>query len=498
MAISNPGPGHSGVAGSLNSVPAPKKATLSSNYIDFTADGNDWGQQYVPDLIEKEAEVFGNRTISGFLSAIGAEEAMSSDQVVWTEQGRLHISYSVGGVSSEDLQITTAAGTSSSNATDIAIKPGNTILVSDGAATPFVFRAYVDSVSAVGATAGANTKIGIKPYKYQNIAGAVSAGADNTYANWKVFVYGSEFGKGKNGMGAGTNADAIEPQFQTFNNKPIILKEHYQISGSDTSRIGWVEVSAEDGTSGYLWYLKAEAETRLRFADYLEMAMMESEKTASGASGIISDLGTNSGTEGLFNAIENRGHTTSGIGGTTAVDDLGSFDEILKKFDEQGAIEEYMLYCNRTVSLAIDDMLAAQNSYGSGGTSYGVFSNSEDMALNLGFSGFRRASYDFYKSDWRYLNDVTLRGQDAFSDVRGVLIPAGTSTVYDEVVGQSMRRPFLHVRYRASQTDDRRMKTWVTGSVGGNITSDLDAMEINFLSERCLVVQGANNFMLLN
>ena len=38
-----------------------------------------------------------------------------------------------------------------------------------------------------------------------------------------------------------------------------------------------------------------------------------------------------------------------------------------------------------------------------------------------------------------------------------------------------MRRPFLHVRYRASQTDDRRMKTWVTGSVGA-ATSALDAM----------------------
>ena len=231
------------------------------------------------------------------------------------------------------------------------------------------------------------------------------------------------------------------------------------------------------------------------------MALVEAEKGVPGSSAADSEIGTagdNFGTEGLFSAIEARGHTTSGIGGTTAVDDLGSFDEILKKFDEQGAIEEYMLYCNRSVSLAIDDMLAAQNSYGSGGTSYGVFSNSEDMALNLGFPGFRRASYDFYKSDWRYLNDISLRGQDAFNDVRGVLIPAGTSTVYDEVVGRSMRRPFLHVRYRASQTDDRRMKTWITGSVGGNITSDLDAMEINFLSERCLVVQGANNFMLLN
>ena len=163
-----------------------------------------------------------------------------------------------------------------------------------------------------------------------------------------------------------------------------------------------------------------------------------------------------------------------------------------------------MLYVNRDVSLAIDDMLAAQNSYGSGGTSYGVFNNSEDMALNLGFAGFRRGSYDFYKTDWKYLNDATLRGQTAFNKVggegtvRGVLIPAGVSSVYDEVLGRNLRRPFLHVRYRASNIDNRKLKTWITGSVGGNITSELDAMEIHFLSERCLIVQGANNFMLLN
>jgi hypothetical protein len=146
-------------------------------------------------------------------------------------------------------------------------------------------------------------------------------------------------------------------------------------------------------------------------------------------------------------------------------------------------------------------MLASMNSYGAGGTSYGVFNNSEDMALNLGFTGFRRGSYDFYKSDFRYLNDKATRGginsaAAAGSAIRGVLIPAGTSSVYDQTVGQSMKRPFLHVRYRASQTDDRRMKTWVTGSVGAATTA-LDVMQLHFLTERCLITQGANNFMLL-
>ena len=60
-----------------------------------------------------------------------------------------------------------------------------------------------------------------------------------------------------------------------------------------------------------------------------------------------------------------------------------------------------------------------------------------------------------------------------------------------------MKRPFLHVRYRASELESRENKSWTTGSVGA-ATSDLDAMEMHFLSERCMVVQGANNFMLMS
>jgi hypothetical protein len=124
-----------------------------------------------------------------------------------------------------------------------------------------------------------------------------------------------------------------------------------------------------------------------------------------------------------------------------------------------------------------------------------VFENDEEIALNLGFTGFRRGSYDFYKTDWKYLNDSTTRG--LIDDIQGIIVPAGTSSVYDEILGQNISRPFLHVRYRASQADDRRFKSWVTGSVGGNYTSADDKMEVHYLSERALCVQAANNFVLL-
>jgi hypothetical protein len=199
------------------------------------------------------------------------------------------------------------------------------------------------------------------------------------------------------------------------------------------------------------------------------------------------------GTEGLFQAITNRGNIMSGFQGATGISD---FDQILKNLDTQGAIEENMLFLNRDTDLEFDDMLSQISAGQSGGTAYGLFENSEDMALNLGFSGFRRGSYDFYKTSWKYLNDASTRGAVAVNNIDGVLIPAGTSTVYDQILGTNIRRPFLHVRYRASQGDDRRYKNWITGTAGGAYTSEIDSMIVNWLSERCLVTQAANNFVL--
>jgi len=497
MAISNPGPGHSGTAGSLNSVPASKKATLSSNYIDFTSGaGNDWGQQYLPDLMEKEAEVFGSRTIAGFLEKVGAEESMTSDQVVWSEQGRLHLSYT------GTLNTGTSVFTMLKDIDGNAIASGeHGIRINDMAIV-----ATAEGTIKCLCTASSATTATLLPYENAHIddtaAFTVISAAPAT-----VLVIGSEFGKGKQGQGGTTSVTSgfgtVKPTHTSFSNKPIIIKDYFEISGSDVSQIGWVEISGEDGQNGYLWYLKAEGETRSRFTDYLEMTMLEAVKGVPGTStaeGTIGTAGDTFGTEGLFAAVETRGNVTTGITGINPATDLAEFDAILAEFDSQGAIEENMMFVNRGTSLAMDDMLASMNSYGSGGTSYGVFDNEEDMALNLGFSGFRRGSYDFYKSDFRYLNDKATRGgvnaRDAVAPLRGIMIPAGVSTVYDQQLGKNLKRPFLHVRYRASQTESRKLKTWTTGSVGAE-TSDLDAMQVHYLSERCLIVQGANNFMLL-
>tara|TARA_B100000902_G_scaffold349607_1_gene358293 strand:+ start:831 stop:2276 length:1446 start_codon:yes stop_codon:yes gene_type:complete len=467
-------------------VPSQAPQTLASNYLAFNGGANDFAQQYLPEVYEAEVERYGNRTLNGFLRMVGAEMPMTSDQVIWSEQNRLHIAYTGcglnGGAASPVITIPANAGTIQN-----AIFPNDTIVVMNPV-TGVTVKGIVGAVAAGNITA----------YPFQaNNWDALGTGVQNL----KVFVYGSIFAKGTT-----SGSKSIEPQFTQYSNQPIIIKDRYEINGSDTAQIGWVEVATEDGTSGYLWYLKSESETRLRFDDYLEMAMVESE-LAAGAAGInfaassanvpgftaAGGAAVAHGSEGLFQAITNRGNVMTGFNGGTGISD---FDQVLKNLDTQGAIEENMLFLNRSMDLDFDDMLGQISGGFAGGVAYGLFENSEDMALNLGFSGFRRGSYDFYKTSWKYLNDASTRGAVAVSNIEGVLIPAGTSTVYDQILGTNIRRPFLHVRYRSSQGDDRRYKNWITGSVGGVYTSELDAMQVNWLSERCLVTQAANNFVL--
>ena len=463
-----------GLGGSFSLTPMPNPVVSNANYIDFTAQATaGWAQQYLPELYEEEVERYGNRTIGGFLQMVGAEMPMESDQVVWSEQNRLHIAYKHSSASNEGVVLTIATGVIAlGSALNNSIRVGSTVLVTDTATGLKTLKCYVSASSGQNVT--------LKAYTADDFTAIKASGTENV----NIFVYGSEFAKGSASM-----VGQLKPEFQQYSNKPIILKDHFEIHGSDTAQIGWVETTDEAGQSGYSWYLKAAGETRLRFEDYLETSMIESVKTTSTAALNAGSVSGITGTEGLFSAIETRGNVFEDLASLT------DFDLLLKNLDKQGAIEENMLYVNRELALTLDNMVAGINANYSGGASYGVFQNDADMALNLGFSAFRRGSYDFYKSDWKYLNDAAARG--GFGDVSGCLIPAGTSTVYDQSLGKNMTRPFLHVRYRSSQTDDRRLKSWVTGSVGSASYTGDDKMEVHYLSERCLVVQGANNFVML-
>jgi len=252
-----------------NLTPSPSKGTLfQGNYItDF-----DSTKQFLPDVYEKEAEIYGNRSISSFLRMVSAEMPSASDEIRWVEQGRLHIRY-------EDVDLATAGADGTvvftvnfaANPDAVAyaagaapaVRVGQTIMVqgqtSAGAATGPVLKGVVTVAGA--AAAGDTGTFTAVCYTAANFNAVTSAAS---YDHATVLVYGSEFAKGTDGM-----AGSIDASYSSYTNKPIILKDNYAVNGSDTAQIGWIEVTSENGASGYLWYLKSEHETRQRFEDYL-------------------------------------------------------------------------------------------------------------------------------------------------------------------------------------------------------------------------------------
>jgi hypothetical protein len=444
--LSNPG---------VQLTPTATKEILASNY--FEASNFDFTNQYLPQLYEKEFARYGNQSLKGFLERMGQEMPIQSDLIKWSEEGRLR-----------PVGTGVARSTNTFSLASHPFRKNDTVVIVDSAG--------VEKKGIVSAVNSNGTDFTVLPTE------AAGWGTLATTA-LKMFTYSNEYRKGTTGR-----EESLEAQPDIFENKPIIIKELDEVNGSDMTQIGWIEVEGENG-SGYLWYLKSRAQSRMRFDDYLEMGMVEGVAFESGSAAAGAGF---TGTEGFFEAVE-QGNIFSGV-----ITSLADVDEVLARLNRQGAISEYIMMNDFEQDRAIDSLLASQNSYGVGGTSYGAFNNSEDMALNLGFTGFKIAGFEIYKSQWKYLDDPTARGLfEGNQAINGVLCPSGTKTVRDEVLGANATLPFLHVKYRKSASEDRRYKVWQTGSAGGANNSDLDANQMHFLSERALCTMGRNNFVLI-
>ena len=220
--------------------PSSERTPTAQNYIiNF-----DFLNQYLPDTYEKEFERYGNRTISSFLRMVGAEMPTNSDLIKWAEQGRLHTKYTQ--VGSGALVNADQATFQVNDAIDPAtaeqvIRVGQTIVVvqNDGSG---LNKAVVSAVNNAAGGKGQFTA------DFYEAGGLVTAGTGVGNADVTVFIYGSEFKKGTAGM-----VGSLESNDFIFDNKPIIIKDTYNVSGSDMAQIGWIEVTTEDGATGYLW-----------------------------------------------------------------------------------------------------------------------------------------------------------------------------------------------------------------------------------------------------
>ena len=427
-----------------------------------------------PDVMDLYVATYGDQGITGFLDLTGAKKnAGTSDEVEWFEEGRLHTTFSgwldVNGGTGSINELVGGNATAPVGYTQLRLN--DVVLDTSGN------RHIVTKVtSATGSVAD--------QYDVVPMDGSVATTDIGAANNVKSFaIIGNVYAQGSN-----QPSKFYQNGLKKHNNPYVITKEMYEVSGSQATNIGWLNVNGD-----YRWYLKNEMDARKRFMNQREMMLLYAQK---GSPSLAS--GTISGSEGYFAAVEARGivaEVTGGAQGSFA--SMSDVDQIILELDKEGAPAEYAMYVNRKTSLDIDDMLATgiatQVTAGLAGQ-FGAFNNDSDMAVKLGFKSFTRGGYTFHKHDWKLLNDPTLGGLANIH--KGAMIPL--SQVADAKSG--VKSPALQMNYKAAGNYSREMEHWVEG--GGvlghtNAANGKDTAIFNYRSECNLVTRAANQHVIL-
>ena len=430
----------------------------------------------MPNLVE----TYGDQGITGFLKLTGAINAGGqSDQIDWWEMGRRHktLTYAAADTTLAAAGVTIAVSSNSDVAENVQ---ENDVVMDVASGARFIVQngGFATGQAAQVTLVKLDDSASVEDTDLDASAGGTLIKLGNMYAQ-------------------GTNQPVAfdEPGIRRYSNPFMIVKDRYEVNGSQATNIGWVNI----GGGEYRWFMKGEQEARARFEDRREMMMLFGQKR-----NVPSDsttAGTNlsdelSGSEGYFSAIEDRGIQVSNAN-SNPLDSFSEFDDIIMELDKQGAPSEYAMYVNRKQDLAIDDMLATGLATGvTAGLpgQFGAFNNDSDMAVKLGFKSFTRGGDTFHKHDWKLLNDPTLLGASNF--VQGAMIPM--TQVADARSG--MKAPALAMYYKEANGYSREMEHWVTGSILGHTNNGdvgADNAVFHYRSEIALCVRGANQHVMI-
>jgi hypothetical protein len=423
-----------------------------------------------PDVREMLVKTYGDQGITGFLTLTGAvKNAGQADQVEWFEEGRRHrLFYSDSTINSAASGSTLSFETTAAGGTQLKAQKYD------------VFMHIPTGERVILTTDEASTH-----HSWKTLSGDSIAIADHD----AFALIGNMYPQGSN-----QPSNYMEPEVARYRNPFMIVKERYQVTGSQATNIGYINT----GNGDYRWFMHGESEARKRFNDKRELMMLCAEKPGSNLDGqgqLIANTDTVNGlagSEGYFSAVESRGLVTSG-----SFASINDFDTLILELDKQGAPAEYAMYLNRQFELDIDDLLAqgiaTQVTAGLSGQ-FGAFNNDPNMAIKLGFQSFSRGGYTFHKHSWKLLNDPTLLGT---SNYKGAMVPM--AQVADAKTGA--KAPALEMNYKAANGYSREMEHWVTGGnvLGYNNNGDSgnDTATFHYRSECNLVVRAANQHVAL-
>jgi len=424
---------------------------------------------------------YGNQGITGLLELVGAKKESTQTTFSHYEEAFIHNSVKLTAPTISDPDgannftlvlednVNAQLGTNDITTDDHPVRGGDILLGANGD------MCYVQTVSGVTITMWA-----------MDDAFSMANGSTQRFS-----IIGNMYNENT------SQPDGLLPRVHTYSNDCMIMKDSFVVSGTEATNVIYFKVDNEKMGSGYLWYLKGEADTYKRFQDHMELMMLlgQTNNNPDITSAVYGSDTTATGlrsTEGLLPFIENKGQSMD-LGSASIT--MADFDAIVKSLDKYRGAKEYALYAGIDLSLDIDDLLASQGAYAAGGANYGTFQNNKNMALNLGFNSFSRGGYTFHKKTYDVFNHPKLLGAAGFNyPGYGICIPMDTQR--DARSGEKI--PSLRIRYKAANGYSREMEHWLTGSaVLKNKTNTEDNLKSHYRTERGFEGFAANRYMLI-
>jgi hypothetical protein len=428
----------------------PELRPTSANYMSIY----DFSSKYLPAMLEQAVDLYG-KGILGFCRMFGSEKPVNADKTYWAEMDRLR---SV----EKNVALDTATNVFTTTQKH-AVRKNTKIIVVDEA----------NGKKEYGIVTAVNSDTSFIALRSDGAAWTVAATA------LTIISAGSEFKKG-----SGPMEGTIIRKENIYNTTVRISKSTHAINDSDLSNVAWLY--APDGTP--YWHHQEVEDAIKRFDEEEELNFVTSVPVDP-TSALSNEYGSFSG---ILDSIRRRGLVYAGSPSTMA-----DIDDIIMALDAEQGEKSNALFLKTEVSLAIDDLLAAENAE-KNGAGWGCFAN-KDTAIKFGFDSFMRGGYNFYKCTWNLLNDPTGAGQ--LADVHGILMPIGqvrVKTGYnDSLSGDSeiTKINYLNLLYKAGNGDNRKKQITVYGRKVQNGRDDVTGIDIT--SETGLILCGANRWMLM-
>ena len=436
------------VTGQSSLISPSGQLATSANFIDPYS----YGMVYAPDQMREIHLQRGKGKLLPFCSMMGSLLPFASDQVQHAELGDLHQSH-------RDVTFNVANGTFTTKSKH-NLRPGEIIIISDG---KIERQAVVHQITSDTTFVGKNKQAG-----NFGLNGALT-----------ISTFSNSWGKGEGNF---TKGRSDKPNFKY--NYTHIIKEFYSTPESDMAHNVWVKTPGYSGGEG--WFNTEFQRTIDSYDNLIELTHLlhkrsdeASEATAAGYA---------RGMKGIVQQVEEGGNI-----GNLSLKDIEELSNISYRIKQQGGATSYSWWHDHNQSSDFRNMIAGVNAHYLNGTNYGMFNNSKETALELGFKGVYIDGITFHSSELSTLDEPELLGSQKFrnTSVQSLMIPMGEANVLEN--GNHYTRPRLTIRYRQKGGINRYRKTKIFGGPYGAPHKD-DTMEMHLETEMTNQVIGANQF----